>query len=296
MKKDRTDLRRMRELRALNHFLSTIGGPDRIMDHRLRNQGAPALTRGECLLCGSKSRGRRKPRWKRIGFWLCRKCQLDTRFLKAYNTFLRAFHPRIEQPATFYGETRDGRRTEELSDFEEVAKRLEKAGGGAVFVREGDKPPQMQYLVTDDGEKVQTDDGREILFRMEGVTTRFQATFMRFGCTKSDGEVANKTALLGNVRCVGEDRILVDHIWLTDADQLESLSLVEGDIIRFNAHVEPYERFVWVHNGHYQSLRLSWGLTNPSIIQKMTPESAMLWEQNRDISAFPDDEVNTRVA
>ena len=83
---------------------------------------------------------------------------------------------------------------------------------------------------------------RKGLAKMEGVRSSFEGVFVRFGSKTSYKGYPQSTLLLRDVRELGSDENIADHIWFTVGKRLASLILVEGDRVQFDARVTPYEK------------------------------------------------------
>ncbi len=82
---------------------------------------------------------------------------------------------------------------------------------------------------------------RKELKNIEGLRSRFTATFVRYGSKKAFKGPPIKTLLFCNVRDkYGKD--YCDHIWFTTNKQFEALNLKEGDGVSFDARVKQYTK------------------------------------------------------
>lgn len=70
----------------------------------------------------------------------------------------------------------------------------------------------------------------------------FIGTFERFGWKNSFKGPPKQTVLLLNVKEVSTGKVVTDHLWFTMTKGFESLSLVQGDTVRFDARVSYYTK------------------------------------------------------
>lgn len=80
---------------------------------------------------------------------------------------------------------------------------------------------------------------RKELQKIDGKRFRFIATFVAYGKKKAYKGPPITTLLFENIRDK-DGREWADHIWFTTNKQFNSLDLVEGDNISFDARVKEY--------------------------------------------------------
>lgn len=88
---------------------------------------------------------------------------------------------------------------------------------------------------------METNKLRAELARLCGVRRRFEGIFVRFG-QKSGYKAVLTTILLLDVKDVATHKVVCDHLWFTMGKGFESLKLVKGDVVRFDARVTEYEK------------------------------------------------------
>ena len=81
---------------------------------------------------------------------------------------------------------------------------------------------------------------RNELKQMNNQRLRFTATIERFGERKNFKGVPTPTILLKNIRLVGEDKILTDHLWFTKGTSWINIPL--GSVIEFDARISEYTK------------------------------------------------------
>jgi len=83
---------------------------------------------------------------------------------------------------------------------------------------------------------------RHDLKAIDGVRTRFRATFQRFG--KKSGYKVRwlLTILLVDVKLASDGDAVTDHAWMTAGKQFKDLELHSGDIIELDARVGMYQK------------------------------------------------------
>jgi len=109
---------------------------------------------------------------------------------------------------------------------------------------------------------------RTELGKLEGERRRFRAVVQEFGVGRSSKR--KETILLVEVRRTDDlEAVVADHLWLKKGGQFRGVSL--GDVIEFDAQVEPYEKgylnFRWGIDETTVDYRLS-SLSNVRIIAK----------------------------
>lgn len=81
---------------------------------------------------------------------------------------------------------------------------------------------------------------RTELGKFNGLRKEFSGTFVRYG-TKSGWKGRSvRTILLTDIKLVATDKIVADHIWITEGKQIAKLGFEEGDIILFKARCTEY--------------------------------------------------------
>lgn len=103
---------------------------------------------------------------------------------------------------------------------------------------------------------------------IDGVRTRFRATFERFG-KKSGYKVPwVLTILLIDVKRVDDEKIMTDHAWMTAGKQFKSLDLHSGDIIDFDARVGMYQKG-YSEDDEENPFRYDYRLERPTKMEKV---------------------------
>ena len=75
---------------------------------------------------------------------------------------------------------------------------------------------------------------------MNGERYRFHAKIDRFGKKTSYTGGTDPTILLKDIKLVGTDKILADHVWFAKGKSWKSCSV--GDCVEFDARVVQYEK------------------------------------------------------
>jgi hypothetical protein len=117
---------------------------------------------------------------------------------------------------------------------------------------------------------------RKELKQLDGDRIRVRATFSRTG-TKSGFKHPLKTLLFEHVRCADTQKSLCDHIWFTSGKGWESLRLVKGDIVEFEARVGAYAkgyRGCRAEDLHKTTLSVDYRLERPTKARKLSNFSA----------------------
>lgn len=82
---------------------------------------------------------------------------------------------------------------------------------------------------------------REQLKEINNLRGRFRGTVAKFGTKPAYKGAPIKTVLLRDVKD-SNDRVVTDHLWFVVGVQFESLKLVPGDEIQFDARVTNYRK------------------------------------------------------
>jgi hypothetical protein len=80
---------------------------------------------------------------------------------------------------------------------------------------------------------------REALAKLHGSRRRFQGTVDRFG-QKAGWKYTLTTVMLKDVSDCASQKVVTDHLWFTLLKRFESLNLIIGDVISFDARVTKY--------------------------------------------------------
>jgi len=81
---------------------------------------------------------------------------------------------------------------------------------------------------------------RNQLKEIRGTRTTFEGIFVRFGTKPAYKGYPIPTALFKDIRAVGTNNILTEHLWFTCGVRLNKLNLKENDVVRFDARVTSY--------------------------------------------------------
>lgn len=115
---------------------------------------------------------------------------------------------------------------------------------------------------------------RSELAKIKGLRQKFEGIFVRFGSKRNFKGYPQPTLLLKDIREVSTGKIISDHIWFTIGKRLGSLILVEGDKVRFDARVTPYEKgYKGYREDVYDSpIEIDYRLSFPTNITKVSTE------------------------
>lgn len=93
---------------------------------------------------------------------------------------------------------------------------------------------------------------RKELKKINGVRDRFTMTFSRYGERTNWNGYSERTYLFKDIKDK-DGKILTDHIWLKDGKRISALGeLKDGDVIEFDARVEPYRKVAFRLDRYYQ--------------------------------------------
>lgn len=81
---------------------------------------------------------------------------------------------------------------------------------------------------------------RTELKKMKDQRLHFTATIERFGERKNFKGVPTPTILLKNIRLIGEEKILTDHLWFTKGKSWDGF--IVGSVIEFDARISEYTK------------------------------------------------------
>lgn len=81
---------------------------------------------------------------------------------------------------------------------------------------------------------------RKELAKINGIRSRFEAIFVRFGSKTNYKGYPESTVLFSEIKSLNDGKILADHVWFTCGKRLDALHLCEGDIVQFDARVTSY--------------------------------------------------------
>lgn len=112
---------------------------------------------------------------------------------------------------------------------------------------------------------------RKELEKIEGLRGRFEAVFVRYGSKKGYKGYPVPTLLLKEVKSVSTGEYVTDHLWFTCGKRFNALGLEEGDVMRFDARVTPYEKGYKGYRGDfdYRSLEYDYRLSFPTNLVKV---------------------------
>jgi len=83
---------------------------------------------------------------------------------------------------------------------------------------------------------------RKKLASLNGVRSRFQGIFVRFGTKNSYRGYPQRTILLKEIKSVHANELMADHLWFMCGKRFDNLNLQENDSVMFDARVTPYEK------------------------------------------------------
>lgn len=126
---------------------------------------------------------------------------------------------------------------------------------------------------------------RRELAKLKGGRYAFQGVFVRFG-TRSGYQHPLNTVLLRDIRMVDTEKIIADHIWLTEGKRLARLDLKEGETIRFEARVTPYVKGYRGYQYHdysdeYRPMQRDYRLSFPSKVARISDAAALPRDQRK---------------
>lgn len=108
---------------------------------------------------------------------------------------------------------------------------------------------------------------RKELKKYNGQRLSVTAIFERFG-SKNGWHAPQKTILLKDIKY--GDELLTDHIWFTCGKTFESLDLVQGDVIQFDARVNSYTKgYQGYREDVYSYVGKDYRLTHPTKAKKI---------------------------
>ena len=97
----------------------------------------------------------------------------------------------------------------------------------------------------------------------------FTGIFVRNG-TKSGFKAPLETVLLKDVRHADTDQIVTDHLWFNNTKGFNSLDLVPGDIVQFDARVGQYTRgYFGRREDVYVPVSTDYHLERPTKVRKI---------------------------
>ena len=113
---------------------------------------------------------------------------------------------------------------------------------------------------------------RTELKKINGDRRTFTGTFVRLG-TKSSYGYVKQTLLLADVKD-SSGNVVTDHLWFNLTKGFESLNLVPGDIVQFDARVKPYMKGYrgWRDEDddyEYKPVSVDYKLSNPSKVKRI---------------------------
>jgi hypothetical protein len=110
---------------------------------------------------------------------------------------------------------------------------------------------------------------RKELKKLHGQRLRFRGVVEKFGTKAAFKGPPLPTILLKDVVLMTTGQIVTDHIWFTVGKTLDSLCLMPGDIVEFDARVEEYWKGYVNHRHFIDERTLDYKLTRPTKFTKV---------------------------
>ena len=109
---------------------------------------------------------------------------------------------------------------------------------------------------------------RKKLRDYEDVRSTFEGEFVRFGI-KNGWVGEERTVLLREIKN-NKGMVVSDHCWFNLTKGFEKLSLVPGDVVRFDARVKTYERgYKGYRDDVYKPIEIDYKLSHPTKLKKV---------------------------
>jgi hypothetical protein len=105
---------------------------------------------------------------------------------------------------------------------------------------------------------------RKELGKKDGQRLRFKAIVKRFGTRTNYHGYPEKTILLSDIVFERDGILATDHLWFNVGKTIESLGLVEGAIITFDARIGQYEKGYVNYRKGIDDRQIDWKLTRPT--------------------------------
>jgi len=78
------------------------------------------------------------------------------------------------------------------------------------------------------------------------------------------------TLLLTDVKLLGDDEVLTDHLWFNLTTGFKNAWLQEGNVVQFDARVEVYQKgYQGRREDVYKKLEIDYKLSRPSKVKKL---------------------------
>jgi hypothetical protein len=115
---------------------------------------------------------------------------------------------------------------------------------------------------------------RKELEKIDEVRSTFTGTFVRGGIKNGWKGRIDKTVLLKNIRNLS-GVLMCDHLWFNLTKQFCALSLVEGDVVQFDARVKEYEKGYKGYRDDVDDapIETDYKLSHPTKIKKINGEA-----------------------
>ena len=107
------------------------------------------------------------------------------------------------------------------------------------------------------------------LGELENIRDTFIGEFVRFG-TKNEYKWPLPTLLLKDVRRKTDNKLMTDHLWFNLTKASDKASLIEGDLVQFDARVKEYEKgYKGYRDDVYCPIERDYKLSHPTKVMKV---------------------------
>ena len=83
---------------------------------------------------------------------------------------------------------------------------------------------------------------RKELQKQEGQRKKFHAIFVKVGSKRNYHGYSEETILLKNILDVESQKIITDHVWFSYTKTFQSIPLIEGVQLEFEARIKEYKK------------------------------------------------------
>ncbi len=115
---------------------------------------------------------------------------------------------------------------------------------------------------------------RKPLSKMDGIRTRFSATFERYGSKRNWNGYPVATVLLRDVRDAS-GKVLADHVWLMETKAFKAAGpFATGDGVSFDARVRPYVKGYVNRREYIDEREIDFKMGYPTRVAKIPHDAA----------------------